>query len=141
MKVPVRYDDPERLVVDAIEALIQDDVDAGIVTVGVGLPSDWTFGQSKPHVELSWDTTPWRIDSVAMRAAVHVIVHGSTLAQAKNLALRLWGLCQGDVVADGLDDLYPSTNPLTDRDPRTHAELASFYVEACLLAQPVTPGS
>lgn len=128
----VTYPDPERQAVDDLTDAFADQGET--VTVGIGVPTDWTPGDTT-HVQVAWDGTPRDLHPVALRPTLRITVWASGPSEAKRVALLAHGL----LLARG--QYHQLTGPFPTRDPQTRADLASFTVRATVRSEPLPLGS
>lgn len=131
MKPTVTYPDVERAVRDALATAIAPYEPT--VTVGVGVPSDWTI-MSAPHLQVALDGTPGMAHPVYAYSTVRVVAWAASPTEAKALA---W-LAHGLLLAQRVLAIAPLTGLLPARDTETRAELASFTVRVSTRSVSVT---
>ncbi len=123
------FPDPEPIMVDYLQAALDDLGET--VTVSVGVPKNWKAETSPPHISVAWDGTPWMRRYVAMRGAMRMTVRAETTGEAKRLAL----LAQG--ITHAMPGVREQLGVMPTRDPDTEAELAWFTVG--LTVRSITP--
>ena len=129
---PVTFPDPEK----AVRALLTNLLASPEVTVGIGVPVDWT-AESPDHLQVAWDGTrvpPHRLTATAL---IRVTAWAASTSRAKALALAAEGrLCAHDGTPP-ITVIRPATGVLPARDPDTGAELASFAVRVTVRSTPL----
>lgn len=133
-KLDVTYPDAERLTVDLLKTKLAADEPA--VTVGVGVPGNWT-PDSPPHVSVAHDGTPWTRHPVLQRASIRCTVRAASTTEAKRLAELARGLLLGHAGGDGITAVRSHLGVQPTRDDETKAELAWFAVGCTVRSQPI----
>lgn len=128
MRPVVTYPDVERQAVDDLDDALGDLGET--VTVGIGVPTDWTPGDTT-HAQVALDGTPRDLHPVAQQSTIRVTVWASGPTEAKRVA----NLAHGLLLA--LPSYKRLTGLLATRDPQTRADLASFTVRANVRSTPI----
>lgn len=134
MKPRVTYPDAERLVVDYLAAELAALEPA--VTVGVGVPTDWTPTQP-PHVSIVSDGTPWLRTPVAVRTTIRCTVRARTTSEAKRVAWVAHGVLLAHPGGGGVTGVRRQIGVMPVRDPVTDVECAWFAVGVTVRGAPI----
>lgn len=131
----VIYPDPEIAVKDF---LVDAFADIGeTVTVGVGVPSNWT--PSKPtHVQVSWDGTPIDVRRIVAFATIRTVAWAKSTSEAKRVAALAQGLlCT--ITGNDITSASPLSGVQPARDPATNHEIAATTSRVTLRSAPIEP--
>lgn len=138
MSQPYTYPDVERLVVEYLTEHLgryEDDI-----TVGVGVPSDWT-PESPTHLQVVSDGIFSLDHPVAAHATVRLVARAATTTEAKRIAALAFGVLCAHPGSGGIAGARPFTGPLAARDPETRAELASVTARVTVRSIQIPVGS
>lgn len=134
MKLARTYPDAERLTKDLLDDLI-----AGHepdVTVGIGVPSDWTT-DSPEHLQVALDGTPALEHPVIAHSTVRIVAWSASTTRSKELANLALGLLCAHAGGDGISAILPLTGIFPARDPDNRGELASVTVRVTVRSTPI----
>lgn len=135
MKPIVTYPDVERVTVDLLALIVYPHEPT--VTVGIGVPADWTPAEPD-HLQVTCDGTPAMDHPVAVHSTVRIVAWSATPTRAKELANLALGLLLAHGGAEPIAAITPLTGMLPARDTATRAELASFTVRVTVRSVPAT---
>jgi len=109
--------DVEKLVVDQLTELLDD------VTVGIGVPDDWTPKQGD-HIQVANAGTDMDFYPIGTKSTVRFVAWSTSPSRSKELA----ALAQTSLYDDPGPDIVsalPVAGPLSARDEETRAEVTS----------------
>ncbi|MGB6179873.1 MAG: hypothetical protein WBF79_01375 [Rhodococcus sp. (in: high G+C Gram-positive bacteria)] len=112
-------------------------------TVGLGIPMNWNTDESPPHVQVDGDGTPaiekgWgRVTPASHRGPVRITVWDRGTTTAERVANILLAMLLVERPPLGISSILPGTGIITDRDPDTGAELASFTLRCTTIPLPI----
>jgi hypothetical protein len=128
VKPLVALPDVERLVVDALDGLVD-------ATVGVGVPEGWTPAAG-PHLEVVSDGAPTVVWPIKADFTVRLVARAGSPSAAKQLAGDALGtLAATD--APGIVNVIPLTGPLPGFDPQTRVALAATTARVVVRTVPI----
>lgn len=131
MTVAYVFADPERAVVDRLDAQLAE-------PVGTFYPRSSMEAPVVPFVQVGWDGTPSVRYPVTQRATVRVTVWHTQPTAAKALAARVQALMLSWLGDDDVWAVQALTGPLPTRDPTTGHILVSATYRVSVRPTPLT---
>jgi hypothetical protein len=112
------------------------------VTVGVGVPANWTSTSSPPstsHIQVDSDGVPTVINNLLAHATVRVVAWAKSTSEAKRLASRAQALLCAHPGDGSINAASPLTGVLPVRDPATGHEIAATTSRVTIRSAPIEP--
>lgn len=106
------------------------------VTVGVGVPTDWT-PESPAHVQVASDGIFSIVHRILAHATIRLVAWSSSTSISKELAGVALGLLCAHPSGGGIVVARPTTGPLPARDEANRAELAAVTARVTVRSIPV----
>lgn len=132
----VRFPDAETLTSDLLAELLEPHEPD--VTVGVGVPKNWSPTDSDAHIQVAWDGTPVRTWPIVAHATIRLVARAASTTEAKRLVALAEGLLLAHPGGAGIAVIRPLTGVLPAQDPTTRAELASVTLRVSVRSEPIS---